>query len=187
MPNFHILWRTWTQDTDVLFFPLNLDTVLGCVQTDATTTIVGATMLEVVACVLAAVCKRMQQLSTVLGPAVHRWKDTTHKSLSTMRNERAWPQQCWKSCANWSNIVALRFCDHGTKEMLGVLAEKFDRFQTLRNNTQQHPTTCNRVCKRTQHVTSNNVGSCCTPMLRPFHSALEINSTKFCQYLKEKE
>ena len=41
-----------------------------------------------------------------------------------------------------------------------LLAEKFDRFQTLRNNTQQHPTTCNKVWKRTQHVTSN--------MLRPF-------------------
>ena len=43
-----------------------------------------------------------------------------------------------------------------------LLAEKFDRFQTLRNNTQQHPTTCNRVCKRTQHVTSNNVASVCS-------------------------
>ena len=40
---------------------------------------------------------------------------------------------------------------------------KFDRFQNLRNNSQQYVTTCNRVsraCKRTQHVTSNNVGSC---------------------------
>ena len=40
-----------------------------------------------------------------------------------------------------------------------LLAEEFDQFQTLRNNTQQHTTTCNRVCKRTQHVTSNNVAS----------------------------
>ena len=45
---------------------------------------------------------------------------------------------------------------------------KFDRFQTLRNNYQQHATTCNRVCKQTQHVTSNIVGSCCLTMLRPF-------------------
>ena len=56
--------------------------VLGCVQTGATTpNIVGATMLGVVACVLAVVCKRMQQLLTMLGPAVHRGKHTTHKSL----------------------------------------------------------------------------------------------------------
>ena len=38
-----------------------------------------------------------------------------------MRYERARPQQCWKSCANGSNIVALRFDDHETKEMLGVV------------------------------------------------------------------
>ena len=158
----------------------------------------------------------------MLGPAVHRGKDTTHKSLETMRNARAWPQHCWKSCANGSNIVALCFGDHGRKEMFGVvgwkvwqvsnsaqqlptrrnnmqqgvqtdptllgyasaiteqknswelLAEKFDRFQTLRNNTQQHPTTCNRVCKRTQHVTSNNVGRCWPTMMRPFARVLKL-------------
>ena len=57
--------------------------VLGCVQTDAATTpnIVGATILGVVASVLAVVCKRMQQLSTMLGPTVHRGTDTTNKSL----------------------------------------------------------------------------------------------------------
>ena len=30
-------------------------------------------------------------------------------------------QQRWKSCANGSNIVALRVGDHGTIEMLGVV------------------------------------------------------------------
>ena len=60
------------------------------------------------------------------------------------------------------------------KKCWELLAEKFDRFQTLRNNTQQHPTTCNRVCKRTQHVTSNNVGSCWPTMLRPFAQGFTI-------------
>ena len=46
------------------------------------------------------------------------------------------------------------------KKCWELLAEKSDQFQTLRNNKQQHPTKCKRVCKRTQHVTSNNVGSC---------------------------
>ena len=56
--------------------------VLGCVQTGATTPkIVAPTMLGVVACVLAVVCKRMQQLLTMLGSAVHRGKNTTQKSL----------------------------------------------------------------------------------------------------------
>ena len=57
----------------------------------------------------------------MLGAALHRGKDTTHKSLLTMRNERARPQKCWKSCANGSNFIALRFGDHGRKEMLGVV------------------------------------------------------------------
>ena len=48
--------------------------ILDCAQTDAT-------MLGVDACVLAVVCKRMQQLPTMFGPAVHRGKGTTHNSL----------------------------------------------------------------------------------------------------------
>ena len=96
--------------------------MLGCVQTGATTpNIVALTMLGVVACVLAVVCKRMQQPPTSLGPAVHRGKNTTRRSLQSMCNERAWPLQCWKNRANGSNIVALRFGDHITKEMLGVV------------------------------------------------------------------
>ena len=86
-----------------------------------------------------------------------------------MRNERAWPQQCWKSCANGSNIVALRFGDHGTKEMLGVVGWKV---WPVSNFAQQHPTTCNRVCKRTQHVPSNKVESCWPTMLCPFARGL---------------
>ena len=38
-------------------------------------------MLGVVASVLAAVCKQMQQLPTILGLAVHCEKGTTHKTL----------------------------------------------------------------------------------------------------------
>ena len=50
---------------------------------------------------------------------------------------------------------------------------KFDRFQTLRNNSQQHATRCNRGCKQTQHVTSNrDVGSCWPTMLRPIRSGM---------------
>ena len=69
-------------------------------------------------------------------------------------------QQCWKSCVNGSNIVALRFGDHGTKEMSGVVDWKV---WPVSNFAQQHATTCNRVCNRTQHVTSINVvgQQCC--------------------------
>ena len=92
------------------------------VQTDATTpNIVGPTTLGVSASVLVVFCKRMHQPPTMLGPAVHRGKDTTQKTLETMCNAGSWPQQCWKSCADGSNIVALRFGDHGTKEILEVV------------------------------------------------------------------
>ena len=84
-------------------------------------------------------------------------------------NERAWPQQCWKSCVNGSNIVALCFCDYGTKEMLGVVGWKF---WPVSNFGQQHAIACNRVCKRAQHVTSNSVGSCWSTKLRPFACSL---------------
>ena len=66
---------------------------------------------------------------------------------------------CWKSYANGSNIVALRLGDHATKEMLGVVDWEV---WPVSDFAQQRPTTCNRVCKRTQHVTSNNVASVCT-------------------------
>ena len=46
-------------------------------------------------------------------------------------------EQCWKSCANGSNIVALRFGDHGRQ---GMLAQKFDQLQILRNNSRPNNT-----------------------------------------------
>ena len=71
----------------------------GGVQTDATTpNIVGPRMLGVVASVLAGGLQiRIQQLPTILGPAVHHRKVTTHKTLLTACNVRAWPQQYWKT------------------------------------------------------------------------------------------
>ena len=55
------------------------------------------------------------------------------------------------------------------KKCWELLAQKFDRFQTLRN-TQQHATTCNMVCDaacNTQECwesLDNNVASVCTEL-----------------------
>ena len=49
-----------------------------------------------------------------------------------------------------------------------LLAQKYDRFKTLGNNSQQHVTKCNRVCKQMQHSTSNNVESCWPTMVNAF-------------------
>ena len=70
--------------------------LLGCVQTDATTpNIVAPTTLGVVPCVLAVVCKRMQQLPTMLGPAVHRVTSNNVGSfLPTMLRPFAHPVAC---------------------------------------------------------------------------------------------
>ena len=64
------------------------------------------------------VCKRTQQLLTMLGPAVHREKDTTYYTLETMCNGRAWPQQCWKKLCKQIQHCCATLGDHGKKEML---------------------------------------------------------------------
>ena len=70
--------------------------ILSYVQMDATTPkIVGPTMSEDVAFVLVMVMvyKRMQQLPTMLGPAVYHGKDTTHETFLNTNSilARAWP------------------------------------------------------------------------------------------------
>ena len=83
----------------------------------------------------------MRQLPTTLGPAVHHGKDTTHQNLETIRV--CGPNNVGRAAGvNRSKIVALHFGNHRTKEML--LAQKFDRFQTVHNNTQQHATICKK-------------------------------------------
>ena len=108
----------------------------------------GPTMMGVVASVLAVMCKRVQQLLTMLGHAVHRGEDTTHNAWETRCNAHAWPQECWKSSAN-GNIVALSFGDQGTKKNWGVVGSNVwpgsnfaQQFPTTRNNKQQHATEC---------------------------------------------
>ena len=103
------------------------------VQTGATTpNIVAPKMLGVVACVLAVVCKRMQQLSTSLGPAVHRGKNTAHKALV-------------KPSAHEGNIVGQQLptlldvtCCIRLHTLLGVVAcccAKFETGQTFQPTT----------------------------------------------------
>ena len=66
----------------------------------------GQQCSEFLTSVFAVECTRMQQLPTMLIPALHRGKDTTHKTLKTMLR------------------YALRFGDHKKKEMLGVVGWK---------------------------------------------------------------
>ena len=45
------------------------------------------------------------------------------------------------------------------------------------NRMQQHATKCSRVCKRTQHVASNNVASVCSRLLSPLFSVVPYIAT----------
>jgi len=125
-----------------------------------TTNIVGLTMLGVVPSVLAVVCKRMQQLPTVLRPAVHHGKDTTHKTLETMGYARAWPQQCWKELGKRIQHCCATLRRSRNKRNVGSCwLKRLTGFKLC-------ATTCIRVYKQTQYVTSNSVGSCWPTMLR---------------------
>ena len=88
-------------------------------------------------------------------------------SKETMGNAHAWHQQCWTSCANESNIVAIRFGNHGTKEMLRVVdlkvwpvsnfAQQLPTTRIKCNEMQQTDATCN-IWQRWQ-LPANNVAS----------------------------
>ena len=92
---------------------------------------------NIVAHVLAVVCKRMQQLPTMLGTAVHRGKDTTHKTLQTMCKARAWPHNVGRAVQTDPTLLRYTLAITEQKKCWELLAEKFDQFQTLHNNMQQ--------------------------------------------------
>ena len=117
---------------------------------------------------LKGTCKRTQQLPTLLGQQCwellrpfRQWcangcnnsqqcwdlqcivgwsRNGVYPCVMRMRGQQ---KPCWKRCENGSNIVALLF---GKKYWDGeLLAQFFDRFQTLRNNSQQHAATYNNI------------------------------------------
>ena len=86
--NFHIfvcesgcLKTYWLETVHFITYAAKQTLVLSYVQTNATTpNILWSTLLGVVASELAVVCKWVQQLPTIRGPAVHCGK-TTLKTL----------------------------------------------------------------------------------------------------------
>ena len=138
-------------------------------QTNATTpNTVAPTFLGVVACVLAVVCKQCNNsqqcwdLQCILG-----WIQPISLCKPWVMRVRG-PNNVGRAVQTDPTLLRYASAITEQKKWWELSAKKFDRFQTLRNNTQQHPTTSNRVYKRTQHVTSNNVGICWPTMLRPF-------------------
>ena len=105
-----------------------------------------------------AACKRTQQLLTLLRQQCWELLRACWQWCANGCNNS---QQCWDLQSIVGRIQPISLCKPCVMSVRGpnnvrrvvqkicweFLAEKFYRFQTLRNNTQQHPLTCNRVCK----------------------------------------
>ena len=129
-------------------------------QTDATTpNIVGPTILRVTAPLLAVVCKRMQQLPTIvpLQCIVGR--------IQPIMRVRG-PNNVWRAVQMDPSCCATLLWSRNNRNVGSSSCFKsltgFKLCATTPNKTQQHVTTCSRMCKRTHHVTSNNVAPVCT-------------------------
>ena len=113
-----------------------------------------ATLLPIVGPLLANYSQswKFDRFQTLRNNSLQHVTTCNMVSRACKRTQFCWPMlaNCWPSTPK----ILLRTFAHSWK---------FDRFQTLLNNSQQYVTTCNRVSrasKRTQHVTSNDVGSC---------------------------
>ena len=148
-------------------------------QTDATTpNTLKPTIVGVNTSVLAIVCKRMQQLSNNVGTCsgiAGRIQPIRIRKPCVMCVRG--PNNVGRAVRMDATLLHYTSVITEQKKCWELLAQTFDRFQTLLNNTQQNATTCYRVCKRTQHLTFNNVGSCWPTMLHLFERG-------FSNYLK---
>ena len=97
----------------------------------------------------------MQQLPTMLGPAVHRrGRDTDHKTSMCVSG----PNNVGRALHYGSNIVGLRFGDHRTKEILRVVSSEV---LLLLNVAQQLPTTRNNVQQSVRKDATYDNQQCC--------------------------
>ena len=99
-------------------------------------------MLGVVAYVLAVVCKRMQQLPPMLGPAVYRGRTQPISLCKLCVMSVRGPNNVGRAVQTDPTLLRYASAITEQKKCWELLAEKFDRFQTLRSNTQQHATGC---------------------------------------------
>ena len=109
---------------------------------------VGPTMLGVVAFVLAVVCKRMQQFPAMLA---YQRVGLSREVIVLLSIRRSCvmivpgPKNVGKAVETDPTLLLYASAIMEQKKCIEFLAQKFARFQTLRNNSQQHATTCNRL------------------------------------------
>ena len=126
-------------------------------QTDATTpNIVGPADLGAVASVLAVVCKCGCNNSQQRWPIMRVGLSLEVVALLSPRRPRVMhvrvPNNVGRTLKTVPTLLFYFAVITEQKKCWELLAQKFDQFQTLRNNSQQHSTIFNRGCKRMQHV-----------------------------------
>ena len=160
---------------------------------------------------LKATCKRTQQLPKLLGKQCWELLRSLQQwcAKGCNNSQQCWVLQCiveWSRNGVYPCVMRMR--GHNNNVGRGVKMDPiliqhrrswnkrnigtgscwlksltgFKLCVTTPNNTQQHTTTFNIVCIRTQHVTSNNVGSCWPATFRPFARGLTFLSLKTYLY-----
>ena len=125
------------------------------------------------------VCKGEEQKHfSSLGTKPHFYVNSSRKNYIIVLTTNTPPT--WPPCHVVASQKLLRYASMITEQTKcwELLVQKFDPFQTLCNNSQQHATTCNRLCKRPQHVTSNNVASVWRGFKKLYQGSLTTSSKR---------
>ena len=127
------------------------------VQVDATTpSMVGSANLGAIASVLAVVCKCGRNNSQQRWPITRVGLSREVVALLSPRRPCVMhvrgPSNVEKAAKMAPTLLCYFAVITEQKKCWESLVQKFDRFETLRNNSQQHSTICNRMCKQMQHV-----------------------------------
>ena len=118
-------------------------------------------MLGVAASLLAVV--QMQQLQAMLGPAVHRGKGMTYNFGNNVQCECVASTMLEELRKRIQNCCATLRRSRNERNVKRCWLKSLTGFKLC-----ARATTCNKVYKRMQHVSSNNVGSCWPGKLCPF-------------------
>ena len=132
-----------------------------CKWTQQLPNIVAPTMLKVVVYVLAVVCKRMQQQCWDLQCIVERIQPIRLCKPCVMRVRG--PNNVGRAVQTDPTLLRHILAITEQKKCWELLAEKFDQFQTLRNNMQQsEQTDVTWNIQQYWELLANNVLSVCT-------------------------
>ena len=86
-------------------------------------------------------------------------------------------------CSSFQSFVAIALEPKTSYNIVGSCCVRLHVAKSLTgfklSATTELPTTCNRLCKRTQHLTSNSVGSCWPTMLRGFRHTSSFEKSYF--------